>query len=80
MTGHLPAAAGGWMLLSMSCIAIVDGMAKHLARELSGVQVAWGYFLATFLALLAYAVATRVPCFVLTRMLRSTERPPSTRI
>ena len=51
MSARTPAAASAWMLLSMSCIAIVDGMAKHLARVLSGVQVAWGYFLATFLAL-----------------------------
>jgi len=40
------------MLLAMSCIGLVDAIAKHLASGLEGVQVTWGYF-ATMLLFLA---------------------------
>lgn len=36
------------MVLSMSCIGCIDGIAKYLAQSLSGLQVAWSYFWATF--------------------------------
>jgi drug/metabolite transporter (DMT)-like permease len=61
----------GYMLASMSCIAIVDGIAKYLVQSLNGVQVAWGYFLATLIVLHAYAVLTRKPYRA---MLRSDRR------
>ena len=48
-----------WMLLGMSCIGIADGTAKYLALRLNGVEVAWGYFVATFACVAAYALATR---------------------
>ena len=60
----------GWMLLSMSCIAIVDGIAKSLTREMNGVQVAWGYFLATLLALNLYAIIARIPYRTMIRSAR----------
>ncbi|MCH9674879.1 MAG: DMT family transporter [Gammaproteobacteria bacterium] len=41
-----------WMLLAMSCIALVDGAAKFLASEVHGMQIAWGYFLAMLINLL----------------------------
>lgn len=51
-----PAVAGIlWMLVAMSCIAIVDAFAKVLASDLHGSQIAWGYFFAIFLNLLIYA-------------------------
>ncbi len=64
------ARAIAWMALSMSCIAIVDGIAKHLARELNGVQVAWGYFLATLVALGVHALATGIAPAALLRARR----------
>jgi len=45
----------------MSAVAIVDGVAKHLARSMHGVQVAWGYFLVMLLGLVAVAVWRRTP-------------------
>lgn len=51
-----------WMLLGMSCIGILDGAAKYLGLRLNGVEVAWGYFVATFAcvaAYTAYRAATR---------------------
>ncbi|MCB1740743.1 MAG: DMT family transporter, partial [Gammaproteobacteria bacterium] len=41
-----------WTVLAMSCIALVDGLAKYLAVELNGVQVAWGYFTSMLICLL----------------------------
>lgn len=55
------------MLLGMSCIGIVDGIAKFLAQGLSGVQVAWGYFLATLACLVVYAWVMRTPPRVMLR-------------
>ena len=61
--GSLPAGLRGvlWMLLGMSCIGVLDGMAKYLGLRLSGIEVAWGYIVATFVCIMAYAFATRVP-------------------
>lgn len=68
--GTLPAGLRGvlWMLLGMSCIGILDGAAKYLGVRLNGIEVAWGYFLATFACVAAYALATRASR---TRPLRS---------
>ncbi len=57
----LPAGLRGvlWMLLGMSCIGILDGAAKYLGLRLNGVEVAWGYFVATFACIAAYTAATR---------------------
>ena len=57
----LPAGLRGvlWMLLGMSCIGVLDGAAKYLGVRLNGIVVAWGYFLATFLCVAAYAFASR---------------------
>ena len=57
----LPAGVRGalWMLLGMSCIGIVDGVAKVLAVRLHGIEVAWGYFVASFVCAAAYAFAKR---------------------
>ena len=57
----LPAGLRGvlWMLLGMSCIGILDGAAKYLGVRLNGIEVAWGYFVATFACVAAYALATR---------------------
>lgn len=41
-----------WMGLAMSCIGIIDAIAKHLAQSLNGVQVAWSYFGAMLVNLL----------------------------
>jgi drug/metabolite transporter (DMT)-like permease len=41
-----------WMGLAMSCIGMVDGIAKYLAQTLNGVQVAWSYFGAMLVNLL----------------------------
>ena len=49
-----------WMLLAMSCIAIVDGIAKYLAIDLNGVQVAWGYFVAMFINLMGFVLLRRI--------------------
>ena len=61
LAGSLPAGLRGvlWMLLGMSCIGILDGAAKHLGVRLNGIEVAWGYFVATFACVAAYALATR---------------------
>lgn len=48
-----------WMLLGMSCIGIVDGVAKLLAVRLHGIEVAWGYFVASFVCAAVYAFAKR---------------------
>ena len=48
-----------WMLLGMSCIGIVDGVAKFLAARLHGIEVAWGYFVASFVCAAVYAFAKR---------------------
>ena len=60
-TGSLPTGVRGvlWMLLGMSCIGILDGAAKYLGTRLNGIEVAWGYFVATFTCIMAYALATR---------------------
>ena len=57
----LPAGVRGvvWMLLGMSCIGIVDGVAKFLAVRLHGIEVAWGYFVASFVCAAVYAFAKR---------------------
>lgn len=47
-------AGAAWMVLAMSGIAIIDGIAKYLTATLNGVQVAWAYFLAMLLWLLIY--------------------------
>ena len=57
-----------WMLLGMSCIGILDGAAKYLGVRLNGIEVAGGYFVATFICVAAYALATRASR---TRPLRS---------
>ena len=43
----------------MSCIGIVDGAAKYLGVRLHGIEVAWGYFVATFACVAGYALATQ---------------------
>jgi drug/metabolite transporter (DMT)-like permease len=48
-----------WMGLAMSCIGIIDGMAKYLAQTLNGVQVAWSYFGAMLANLLIVVLVTR---------------------
>lgn len=49
-----------WMAFAMSCIALVDALAKYLARDLHGVQIAWSYFVAMLLNLIVYlAIANR---------------------
>lgn len=50
------------MVLAMSCIGIVDALAKYLGARLHGVQVAWGYFFAMWIGvmLLASALPRRV--------------------
>jgi len=45
------------MLLSGSCIAIVDGIAKYLAPTINGLQVVWGYTGASLVFLLAVMLA-----------------------
>jgi drug/metabolite transporter (DMT)-like permease len=47
-----------WMGLAMSCIGIVDGIAKYLAQTLNGIQVAWSYFGAMLVNLLVVALVT----------------------
>jgi drug/metabolite transporter (DMT)-like permease len=47
-----------WMGLAMSCIGIVDGIAKYLAQTLNGVQVAWSYFGAMLVNLVIVVLAT----------------------
>ena len=39
----------------MSCIGIVDALAKYLGKRLVGIEVAWGYFLCMWLCLLLWA-------------------------
>ena len=46
-------AGAAWMLLGVSCIAIVDGIAKYLTANLHGVQVVWGYVGASLVILIA---------------------------
>jgi len=43
-----------WMIFAMSCIGIVDALAKYLGLRLAGVEVAWGYFLSMWLCLIAW--------------------------
>ena len=43
----------------MSCIGILDGAAKYLGLRLNGIEVAWGYFVATFACVSGYALAAR---------------------
>ena len=59
--GSVPVGLRGalWMLLGMSCIGIVDGVAKLLAVRLHGIEVAWGYFVASFVCAAVYAFAKR---------------------
>ena len=61
MGSSLPAGLRGvlWMLLGMSCIGLVDGVAKFLAVRLNGIEVAWGYFVASFVCAVVYAFAKR---------------------
>ena len=47
-----------WMALAMSCIGVADGIAKHLAQSLNGVQVAWSYFVAVLVNLLIVVTLT----------------------
>lgn len=47
-----------WMLGATSAISFVDAAAKFLARDLNGVQVAWGYFV-TMLACLCLWLAAK---------------------
>ena len=70
--GSLPASLRGvlWMLLGMSCIGVLDGAAKYLGVRLNGLEVAWGYFLATFACVVAYALATGAPASRLVRSRR----------
>jgi len=63
----VPAAGVAWMFAGMSAIAIVDALAKRLAQDLHGVQVAWGYFASMLLCLLAVSAARGVPAAALLR-------------
>ena len=45
------------MVMAMSCIGIVDALAKVLGDRLSGIQVAWGYFVCMWLALVLLSSA-----------------------
>ena len=65
---NLPGAL--WMLLAMSLIAIVDGLAKYIALTLNGVQVAWGYFLGMLVSLLIYNAWHKVSPLQLIRSTR----------
>jgi drug/metabolite transporter (DMT)-like permease len=49
-----------WMLSATSAIALVDALAKYLARHLHGVQVAWGYFTAMLVCLVVVLACRRV--------------------
>lgn len=60
----------GWMLLSASCIGIVDGIAKVLAPTLNGVQIVWGYCGASLICLLAVSIARRESPIALARTRR----------
>jgi drug/metabolite transporter (DMT)-like permease len=66
-----PGAGAAWMIAGMSAIAVVDALAKELARSLHGVQVAWGYFLSMFVCLLAVSAARGVPVAALLRTHRT---------
>jgi len=58
VAGRNPRLAGiAWMVLGASCIGIVDGIAKYLAPTLNGVQVVWGYCVASLLCLIAVSIA-----------------------
>ena len=59
-----------WMLVSGSCIAIVDGIAKFLAPTINGLQVVWGYTGASLVFLLAVMLARRESPIALARTRR----------
>lgn len=48
-----------WMAFAMSCIGIVDAMAKWLGLTLHGLVVTWGYFASMFVAMLVWMVLRR---------------------
>ena len=56
-----------WMLFAMSCIGLVDALAKFLGQRLEGVQVAWGYFLSMWLCLLGWTAVRRESFVALVR-------------
>jgi len=63
-------AGAAWMLLSASCIAIADAIAKYLAPHINGVQVVWGYVGASLIILLAVTLTRRESIFSLARTRR----------
>ena len=58
---HRPTVGIPLMLVAMMGITTIDGIAKHLAASLNGVQVAWGYFLFITCSLAAGFTIARVP-------------------
>ena len=58
------------MLLGMSSLGVADGIAKYLGQRLNGIEVVWGYFVAIFICVAAYAFATRAPVARLVRSRR----------
>jgi len=63
-------AGAAWMLLSASCIAIADAIAKYLAPHINGVQVVWGYVGASLIILLAVTLTRRESIFSIARTRR----------
>ena len=50
-------AGAAWMLLGVSCIGIVDGLAKYLTANLDGVQIVWGYVGASLVIVITVTLA-----------------------
>ena len=50
-----------WMVLGMSCIGMVDALAKYLGARLPGLEVAWGYFVAMLINLCIWAKVRSIP-------------------
>ncbi len=50
-----------WMVLGMSCIGMVDALAKYLGARLPGLEVAWGYFVAMLINLCIWAKVRGIP-------------------
>lgn len=66
-----PAVVGAcWMIVGMSAIAVVDGVAKVLAASMHGMQVAWGYFLVMLVCLVLVAALRQTPPSQLLRSYR----------
>lgn len=60
-----------FLVASNGLTASVDSVAKHLSRDLHGVQIAWGYAVAIAVALLAWSIARPTPL----RQALATRRP-----